>query len=296
MLRTDVLDVTDKILVYENKELEDKLEQSLREHFAKSFRPLGGKQTHVSSLTYCLRQQAIKTYLVATKQNEPIDFIDIWTAMNFIRGLVSEYALTKVLKTEIDPQKDLDFEEKIVAHPDGVTKDNKTIIEMKNSNSYEALAFGDDALYSYMRQTVYYMIMSGIEVGHIIMIYGLPLHLKWTHSDKGIPYYRGQAFKKNKIRPFKIFTLNLKKHSSLRNKIKDSMRLGHNYISSQDYQTEDVIKRFPRLDNYPDSVKCKYCEVQKQCKDIEPEIDHNVNLVDSLLNKLIDDNLVNISK
>lgn len=292
-----VLDVKDKIFVYENEELSNKLELAFREHFAKSFRMLGGK-AHVSSLTYCLRKEALKSHLVATKKRDPLEFIDIWTAMNFIRGLVSEYAVTKVLRNEIDPQKDLNFEDKVIAHPDGVTKDNTAIIEMKNNNTYEALVLGDKSLYSYFRQTVYYMVMSDIEIGHVIVIYGLPMHVNKSHFFNSRTYYTVDSLKKIKERPFKIFTLNLAKHSHLRAKIKDGMRKQHAHINQfQDYKDENVIKHFPRLDTYPDDWKCKYCEVVKECKKIEPEyIQDNVNLVDILLNKLIDDNILNIAK
>jgi hypothetical protein len=294
-----IIDVSSKILVYENEPFAATLEESINEYFTRSTRVLGGK-VHVSSMTYCLRKEAIKSHLLATNQAVPLDFIDIFASMNFTRGLTSEYMLTKLMRGEIDPQKDLNFEDKIVAHPDAVTKDNKSIIEMKNSNTYTAITLGDDSLYTYFRQTVYYMVMSGIEVGHVIVIYGLPMHLEWLYSEKGQSVYKTTQLKKNGERPFKVFTLNLSKHSELRDKIKSGMRIQYDVINSQgDYKDENLIKNFPRVDGFDEDPKkaewkCKNCEVYKKCKEIPPEIE-DLNLVDILLNRLIDNNIVNIS-
>lgn len=287
----------DKILVYENEDLAAKLEKAINEYFAKSTRVLGGK-VHVSSLTYCLRSEAIKSHLLKSGKKQPIDFMDIYSAMNFIRGLTSEYFLTKLMEDEIDAQKDMDYENRIQGHPDAVTKDNGAIIEMKNSNNYIAFTLdgteGLKGIMSYLRQTVYYMIMSGIEVGHVIVIYSLPMELNHLYNSMGQSYFTGRSRKTSGKRPFDVFTLNFRKHSSLRDKIKEGMRVQHKFINAQDYSDKDVIKQFPRLDEFPDSAKCKYCSVLKECKKIEPEND-NIDLVNILLNKLIDDNITVIS-
>lgn len=295
--------MNNKIIVYENEKMAQKLEQAICDHFSSSFRILGGK-IHASSLTYCLRKEAIKSHLVITNKAKPSDFIDIWTAFNFVRGLGSEDWFTKFIRDEVDPQVDMNYEQKIVAHPDAVTKDRKQIIEMKNSNTYVGLVLGDDALKSYFRQTVTYMVMSGIEIGHVVVFYGLPMHLKYIPPKErnGDPMYGKTVYEttnlqKAKIRPFKIFTLNLARQSGLRDQIKKGMTKVHGHINQQDFSDENTIKAFPRIDNFYSENKdlrwkCEYCEVYKLCKKIEPVELPDPELTDIMLNKLIDDNII----
>lgn len=294
--------IIDKILIFENEKMAAQLERAICEHFSSGFRALGGGKVHTSSLTYCLRKEAIKSHLVISGKNQPSDFIDIWTAMNFVRGLGSEAWFTKFIYDEINAQVDMDHESKIVAHPDAVTKDRKQIIEMKNSNTYVGLVLGDDSLKSYFRQTVYYMVMSGIEVGHVVVFYGLPMHLKYLPPSErggnpmyGKTIYETTNLQKNNIRPFKIFTLNFSRDSSLRQQIKKGFNEVYHHINEQDFSDPASIKNFPRLDGYyKDDWKCQYCEVKKVCKKIEPDIDPE--LTDLLLNKLVDDNCVLLAR
>ncbi len=289
----NVLDVSNKILVYKNDELAQKLESALINHFAKSSRILGGNKLHTSSLTYCIRDQVIKSYLLSTGKNKPTDFLDIYAAMNFLRGLTSEYVLTKLLKDEIDPQKSLELEN-VDGHPDAVMKDNSAIIEMKNSNTYSGMTVDDDSLYTYMRQTIIYMIMAGIDIGHIIVIYNLPHMLEWEYSDKGKSHYVVQSYSKAGKRPFDVFTLNLHAHSKLRDQIRESLKIAYNHIKNQNYADEETIKKFPRLDKFPDNMKCKYCAVKKVCTKIDPDPELDLQLVDVLLNRVIDKNIIPI--
>jgi hypothetical protein len=290
--------INHKIFIKENELMARHLESAINEHFSSSTRTLGGK-VHVSSLTYCLRKEVIKSHLITTGKNKPEDFMNIWTAMNFIRGLGSEAWFTKFIQDEIDAQVDMNHEMKVVAHPDAVTKDRKQIIEMKNSNTYVGLVLGDDNLKSYFRQTVYYMVMSGIEIGHVVVFYGLPMHLKYDNSWGGQTHYTSTNLQKNSERPFKIFTLNLARESTLRAKIKNGMSQAHAYINQQDFSDPNSIKNFPRIDNFysedkEKKWKCTYCDVYKICNKIEPEIEDPI-LSDILLNTLVDDNCMLIA-
>src|SRR5690606_18164114 len=108
----------------------------------------------------------------------------------FSRGLISEYLLTRVLGEEIEAQKDLECNG-VVGHPDAVTvgQEENAIIEMKNTNAYTGITIGDDTLKSYIRQTISYMVMSGLSLGYIIVVYGLPHSMKWIMSSKGVSTY-----------------------------------------------------------------------------------------------------------
>lgn len=306
LMKNDKLEqINHKIIIHENEAMAQHLEKAINDHFSSSTRVLGGK-VHVSSLTYCLRKEVIKSHLIATGKAKPEDFINIWTAMNFIRGLGSESWFTKFIQDEIDAQVDMNHEMKVVAHPDAVTKDRRQIIEMKNSNTYTGLALGDDSLKSYFRQTVYYMVMSGIEIGHVVVFYGLPMQLDYepygigeTRRYDGKTRYFATNLQKNNIRPFKIFTLNLARESYLRDKIKKGMSKAHEHINQQDFTDPSSIKNFPRIDNFysedkNEKWKCTYCDVYKMCKKIEPEV-QNEDLVKILLNKIIDENTINIA-
>lgn len=300
---TPLEQINHKIIIYENEPMAAELEKAICQHFASTTRVLGGK-VHTSSLTYCLRKEVIKSHLISSGQNKPEDFMNIWTAMNFIRGLGSEAWFTKFIQDEIDAQVDMNHEQKIVAHPDAVTKDRKQIIEMKNSNTYVGLVLGDDSLKSYFRQTVYYMVMSGIEVGHVVVFYGLPMELRYVaprdrtamgyEPNYGHTMYESTNLQKAGIRPFKIFTLNLARESIIRDQIKKGMSRTYTHINQQDFVDPQSIKAFPRIDNFyaedkNERWKCDYCEVNKVCKNIDPEIEDE-SLVDLLLNKLIDNN------
>lgn len=295
------LNASDKIFIEEDEGMAAILEQSIIDHYSKSTRTLGGN-VHVSSLTYCLRKEVCKSIALNTGKMKPTDFISIFSAMAFTRGLVSEYLLTKVLGEEIDAQKDLQYNG-ILAHPDAVTREGEegAIIEMKNTNSYMGITLGDESLKSYIRQTATYMVMSGLSLGYIIVVYGLPHSLEWVMSTNGIATYKVENYQKKGVRPFKVFRLNLNRHSKLRDQIKEGLDMTHKHINSFEYNDESILVNFPRLDEFNSDIskcgwKCKSCEVRDLCKKVEPNPELDSKLTKVLLNKLIDDNVVNIKK
>ncbi|MDR4491393.1 MAG: hypothetical protein R2685_10910 [Candidatus Nitrosocosmicus sp.] len=286
------LNPSDKIFVTDNKEFEDKLEKMIVDYFARSNRTLGTGKLHTSSLTYCIRDQVIRSWLIQTGKNKPEDFLDIYAGLNFQRGLESEAFLSKLFGDLVTTQMDTNLDN-ISAHPDVVAKDGSFLLELKNSNTYTTVTLDSDNILSYLYQTIIYLCATNIDIGHIIIIRGLPHNLTWTFSDKGVSNYAVQSLKKIGERPFKVITVNLSKHSPLRDQIKASLNKAYEHITKQDYTDENTIKQFPRLEGYPDNMKCKYCSVKKHCDKIEPEL-KDEEIVKALLNKVIKDNIVKI--
>lgn len=293
-MSVDKLGILDKIFLSDNPELEKQFADAMVKHFSKSSRILGGGgNVHVSSLTYCLRQQAIKSYLLLTEKAKPEDFLNIYSCLNFQRGLRSEDTLTSILGSEVTSQDNL-VVNGVQGHPDVTKVDGTAIYELKNTNSYGPITLDSDTLLTYLKQLTLYLVMSEIERGEIIIVYNLPMFLEWQMSSNGKSSYIATQLKKEGISPIKIFSINLSKHSKLRAIIKEELKTIHEYINYFDYSKEDTIKGFPRLDGYPnENTKCKYCEVSQQCKSIEPEIE-DVKLIDILRGKTIENNVQKI--
>jgi hypothetical protein len=285
---------SDRIFISDNSELEDKLEKAIVAHFTKSNRILGGGKLHTSSITYCIREAVIKSWLFSTGKAKPDDFLDVYAGLNFQRGLNSEKFLTDLFGSEVVAQDNLEIDG-VVGHPDCVSVKGDYLLELKNSNIYTSITLDSENILSYLYQTIIYMCMSNIETAHVIIIRNLPFNLEWLYSEKGKSVYAVENLKKKKEKPFKIVSVNLHKDSPLRGQILNALKLAAKHINEQDYTDENVIRNFPRLDDYSDNnLKCKYCAVKKHCDKIEPSPELDNELVKGLLNRIIKENLIKI--
>jgi hypothetical protein len=80
---------------------------------------------------------------------------------HFVRGESSEFVITQLAKMGV-AQVDIEMDG-IVAHPDIMTKNGDVIVELKDTVSGKRLVFSDNIFRSYLRQLLYYLVMTGIE-------------------------------------------------------------------------------------------------------------------------------------
>jgi len=130
--------------------------------------------------------------------NEDID--------NFVSGESSEYALVQLANMGVS-QYELLFEEELIARPDLITTKQKEdssfggpdsgktsissdiIVEFKNTKSLERLTLDSSRFRSYLRQPLYYLIISNYDAGILCIRYSNNRNLNWIKSDSTGDYY-----------------------------------------------------------------------------------------------------------
>src|SRR6187200_3657373 len=122
---------------------------------------------HVSDIipTTCIRKQYY------SRKFPEMDPISNQSVHHFVRGESSEFVITQLAKMGV-AQADIEMDG-IVAHPDIMSKNEDMIIELKDTVSGKRLGFSDNIFRSYLRQLLYYLVMTGIEKGIISIRYNV---------------------------------------------------------------------------------------------------------------------------
>jgi hypothetical protein len=76
----------------------------------------------------------------------------------------------------------------ILAHPDIMSDEKGVIVELKDTVNGRRLDFRDNTFRSYLRQLLYYMVMTGLEKGIISIRYNIK-ELRWIKSDSEGDYF-----------------------------------------------------------------------------------------------------------
>lgn len=128
---------------------------------------------HVSSLLWCLR----KSYYQLT---DPNIIITDEEAYKFFKGNVSESVITNMLyKSPLYKKQDKIQGYGVVSHPDVIQYENDgggLVIELKQTDRYTAVNPTDEkynSFISYATQLLYYMCITGIKKGQIIINHSL---------------------------------------------------------------------------------------------------------------------------
>jgi hypothetical protein len=103
---------------------------------------------------------------------------------HFVRGEASEFVITKLAGLGIS-QAELELDG-LVAHPDIMGDD--VIVELKDTINGKRLDFSDHTFRSYLRQLLYYLVITGIEKGIISIRYNIK-ELRWIKRDETGDYY-----------------------------------------------------------------------------------------------------------
>ncbi|MDW0189805.1 MAG: hypothetical protein QOA70_09160 [Nitrososphaeraceae archaeon] len=224
---------------------------------------IGLAPIHVSDIlpSACLRKQ----YYSRTYPDE--DPITDESIHHFVRGESSEFAITQLARIGV-AQAELRMDE-IVAHPDIMdnANGNKVIIELKDTTSGKRLDINDYTFRSYLRQLLYYLIMTGIEKGVLSIRYNIR-ELRLLKKDESGEYFFRPNNSKNP--GIESWSINLPKDDIMREILRNEMVLRKTILVSA-LKNHDVAN-LPRLTEPLKSAKCPNCPFYSRCyEDMENE-------------------------
>lgn len=224
---------------------------------------IGLAPIHVSDIlpSSCLRKQ----YYSRTYPDE--DPITDESIHHFVRGESSEFAITQLARIGV-AQAELRMDE-IVAHPDIMdnANGNKVIIELKDTTSGKRLDINDYTFRSYLRQLLYYLIMTGIEKGVLSIRYNIR-ELRLLKKDESGEYFFRPNNSKNP--GIESWSINLPKDDIMREILRNEMVLRKTILISA-LENHDVAN-LPRLTEPLKSAKCPNCPFYSRCyEDMENE-------------------------
>lgn len=247
------------IIIRPDLEFTDLLKNNLRSRYNDRKKDrIGLAPIHVSDIlpSSCIRKQ----YYSRVYPDE--DSITDESIHHFVRGESSEFAITQLAKIGV-AQAELQMDG-IVAHPDIMdnTDGKKIIIELKDTVAGKRLDINDYTFRSYLRQLLYYLIMTGIEKGIISIRYNIK-ELRLIRKDETGEYF----FRPNnaKLPGVESWSINLPKDDITREILKNEMVLRKKIlVNALDNHDVTIL---PRLIEPLKSSKCPNCPFYRRCYD-----------------------------
>lgn len=267
------------ILISKDSSFIDLLRSNLKEHYNSHRRNIDDK-IHVSDILWgsCLRKayyaRVIKDYEFTD------DDID-----NFVRGESSEHALVNLANIGVG-QHELFFEDDLIARPDllSVSPSNSKddpqqqqqqqpknlIVEFKDTKSFERLTPDNPKFKGYLRQLLYYLIISGFDAGVLCIRYASNRKLQWIKRDEKGDYFFSPLVNnetgENKLPELETWTVILEKDSVIRELLKDEIRLRVSILRSA-LGSKNPID----LPKVAEEWKCIRCPFLKTCNPLTIE-------------------------
>lgn len=234
----------------------DLLQNHLKARYEKRRRNVEDS-VHVSDIlpSTCIRKQYFG------RKNPELDEITNESLQHFLRGESSEAAITSLADMGVS-QKDLEMDG-LIAHPD-IMNEN-LIVELKDTLSNKRLTINDHQFKSYIRQLLYYLVITGIENGIVSIRYN-NRELRWLKTDsEGNDYFvRPKNSKAPEIESWSVF---LPKGDIARELLKNEM-VRRKTLFQKSLQENDV-SILPRLREDIRSSKCPRCKFYDVCMDEE---------------------------
>ncbi|MFL6381217.1 MAG: hypothetical protein ACJ72S_08000 [Nitrososphaeraceae archaeon] len=215
---------------------------------------------HVSDIipTTCIRKQYY------SRKFPDMDPLSDQSVHHFVRGESSEFVITQLAGLGV-AQADIEMEG-IVAHPDIMSLEECVIIELKDTVSGRRLDFYDNTFRAYLRQLLYYMVMTNIEKGIISIRYNVR-ELRWIRSDsEGDYFFRPFNAKDVGIESWEAF---LASDDIVRQLLKNEMVRRKNLFLKA--LNENNVSILPRLIDDAKRSKCPRCPFYDKCVNQDPE-------------------------
>jgi hypothetical protein len=146
------------------------------------------------------------------------------------------------------------------------TKRQSVIVELKDTVNGKRLDITDQKFTSYLRQLLYYLVMTGIEKGIICIRYN-SRELRWIKSDsEGDYFFRPYDGKNVGIESWQVF---LPKEDIAREILKNEM-IRRKSLFLKALQ-ESNVSILPRLAESTRNTKCPYCKFYQKCMNEDSE-------------------------
>jgi hypothetical protein len=244
------------IVVRRDDKFNNLLKLNLRSRYEQKRR--SDNEVHVSDIipSTCIRKQYY------SRRYPEIDTITDESIYHFVRGESSEFIITQLANMGV-AQANLEFDG-ILAHPDIMCNDK--IVELKDTLNYRRLNMTDEKFRSYLRQLLYYLVITGIERGIISIRYNTR-ELRWIKSDQNGDYFFQPHDGKE---PFmESWSVHLPKGDVLREILKNEMVRRKNLFKKALEINEVSI--LPRLSEDQRSAKCTRCYFYERCMNEDDE-------------------------
>lgn len=240
------------------------LKTNLREKYKNNRR--SNDVAHISDLlkSNCMRRAYYRRKYTGD------DNLDDSTLINFIRGESAQYVITQLIDVEETEFEISTSDGSLVGHIDVIFKNEKgklVAVEMKDSNSMTRHSIESDTFKSYETQLLYYLALSGIELGVIIIKYNCA-EMRWSKKDSdGSTFYK----KPFNSKPPEIvaYEVVLSKNDPLREKLVDELlERKARFLLSLETNNVTIL---PRLWGSQRFIKCPNCPFSQRCFQLDDE-------------------------
>ena len=248
------------IIIRKNPEFTNMLQRNLMTKHEERRRR--DNTVHVSDIipTACIRKQYY------SRKFPDMDPLSNESVHHFVRGESSEFVITQLADLGV-AQADIEMDG-IVAHPDIMSSEKGVIVELKDTVNSKRLDFYDNTFRSYVRQLLYYLVMTGLEKGIISIRYNIK-ELRWLKSDsEGDYFFRPFNAKDVGIESWEAF---LSSGDIAREILKNEM-VRRKTLFLKALEEEDV-SILPRLIDDAKRSKCPYCQFYDKCINQDLETD-----------------------
>jgi hypothetical protein len=230
----------------------------------------------------CIRKQFY------SRKFPDIDPITNESVHHFVRGEASEFIITNLANIGV-AQSELEMDG-LVAHPDIMAEEisgeglveqtnsetakwRGTVVELKDTVSGKRLDITDRIFTSYLRQLLYYLVMTGIDRGIISIRYN-SRELRWIKKDGNGDYF----FRPHKGRDVGIesWKVSLPKGDILREILKNEMARRKSLLLKA--LVEDNVSILPRLRENQRQGKCTHCKFYGKCMNEDGETDEAMEM------------------
>jgi hypothetical protein len=249
------------------------LRSNLKEHYNSHRRSIDDK-IHVSDILWgsCLR----KAYYARVIEDYEFTDDDI---DNFVRGESSEHVLVDLADIGVG-QHELYFEDDLIARPDllSVSPSDSTeqqqtknlIVEFKDTKSFDRLTPENPKFKGYLRQLLYYLIISGFDAGVLCIRYASNRKLQWIKRDEKGDYFFSPLVNnetgENKLPELETWTVILEKESDIRELLKDEIRTRVSILRAA-LKSKNPLE----LPKVAEEWKCIRCPFLKNCNPLTIE-------------------------
>jgi CRISPR/Cas system-associated exonuclease Cas4 (RecB family) len=249
------------ITIRKNPTFTDLLQKNLKSRYEDKRRV--DSIVHVSDIipTTCIRKQYY------SRKFPELDPLSNESVHHFIRGESSEFVITELASLGV-AQATIEMDG-IVAHPDIMNEVEDVIVELKDTVNGKRLDITDDTFRAYLRQLLYYLVMTGIEKGIISIRYNIR-ELRWIKSDsEGNDYFfRPFNAKDVGIESWEIY---LPATDVAREILKNEMvRRKNLFLKALE---ENDVSILPRLPEFARNKKCGWCPFYDKCMNKDNETD-----------------------
>ena len=265
------------ITIRKSPEFTDLLQRNLNKRYEER-RRFGDSSIHVSDIlpTNCIRKQYY------SRKFPEIDPISNESVHHFVRGEASEFVITDLANMGVS-QAELEMDG-LIAHPDIMSENEKgeenerlieagvkaigqsVIVELKDTVNGRSLDITDQKFRSYLRQLLYYLVMTNIEKGIISIRYN-SRELRWIKSStEGDYFFRPYNGRDVGIESWQVF---LPKEDIAREILKNEM-VRRKSLFLRALQ-ENNVSILPRLAETIRNTRCPYCKFYQKCMNEDNE-------------------------